>query len=882
MSRSTALATALLACAAALLLSAFLLALPARAQITLLADAEQRADWSRPASLIAYDGALYFSAYTASTGRELYRYDGTSASLVEDFRFGRYSGEPSHLTVYDEHLVFGAELRSFRLTPYAYDPATGVLTDFVEQSGIQMQDVEGFVPYGGRLFFSASDGTRRALYRYHTDSGVEEVAPDSAFGEVSGVLASGGALLFSAETAANPGTKRLYAYASSDGLATPVASPVTAFSAAISLGGQIYLAADAGGGLGEELYVYDTLAGTLALAADVLPGEAGASPRGFAVYDDRIFFAGADADGAPALYVYDPATGEAQEAAPDTRLTGTVEEPSPLAVYQDRLYFSGFGDGGTGLLAYDGATGETTQAGELQIFGGRIAASDFAVFEDALYFQSYQEDAGYELFRYDGAALELAADLAGTRGSSPALLGVLGGKLLFGERTNALPGYLHTYDPATGGYTDIDVQLAAALPAFPHGGRLYFTGRDAFTSETGWELYAYDPVTGAARLVSDLNPGAASSTPGGFAVLGDLLYFTATTEATGQELFVYDPAAGETRLAVEIAPGEASSYLKLVTEHAGKLYFSARTDATGDELFAYDPTTGTAELVWDALPGRTSSGVTGMLSWRGRLYLGAWEGESNARRELLAYDADTDVMELIADIHPGGSSSPEHLTALGEKLVFTAYTEALGEELYVYDSATGTTELVADIAPGEEGSAPADLVAADGKVYFSAQTRATGRELYAYDPETGTAELVQDLEPGPGWSDPGDLRVVGDALYFHATTSATGTEVWYLPAVAPVAVARASEASAVRLSPPAPNPASNTARLTLHLGATQHVTATVYDLLGRAVLRLADGLLEGGRAHTLIVEAGQLPAGTYFVHARGERFGQTQALTVAR
>lgn len=73
---------------------------------------------------------------------------------------------------------------------------------------------------------------------------------------------------------------------------------------------------------------------------------------------------------------------------------------------------------------------------------------------------------------------------------------------------------------------------------------------------------------------------------------------------------------------------------------------------------------------------------------------------------------------------------------MGEKVVFTGFTAATGEELYITDGTPAGTVLVKDIVPGTTSSIPADFVFMNGFIYFTAVTAAEGRELWRTD---GTA-----------------------------------------------------------------------------------------------------------------------------------------------
>jgi hypothetical protein len=64
-----------------------------------------------------------------------------------------------------------------------------------------------------------------------------------------------------------------------------------------------------------------------------------------------------------------------------------------------------------------------------------------------------------------------------------------------------------------------------------------------------------------------------------------------------------------------------------------------------------------------------------------------------------------------------------------------------------------------------------------------------------------------------------------------------------------------------------PNPFNSSTRLVFSLNRAQHVTLTVYDLQGRTVGRLADGMMPAGQ-HEFLFDASALPSGLYFMSLR--------------
>ncbi|MEP0548406.1 MAG: choice-of-anchor B family protein [Rhodothermales bacterium] len=79
-----------------------------------------------------------------------------------------------------------------------------------------------------------------------------------------------------------------------------------------------------------------------------------------------------------------------------------------------------------------------------------------------------------------------------------------------------------------------------------------------------------------------------------------------------------------------------------------------------------------------------------------------------------------------------------------------------------------------------------------------------------------------------------------------------------------------------------PNPFAAHATVTLDIAAVQHLRVAVYDVLGREVAVLHDGLLGAGEEHALTLDGAGLPTGAYIVRVTGETFETSRAITLVR
>ncbi len=164
----------------------------------------------------------------------------------------------------------------------------------------------------------------------------------------------------------------------------------------------------------------------------------------------------------------------------------------------------------------------------------------------------------------------------------------------------------------------------------------------------------------------------------------------------------------------------------------------------------------------------------------------------------------------------------------------------------------------------------------------ASETNNTGFHVEHHAPDaTGFRDL--DFLPGAG------STLEAQSYTFRTTALAPGVHRFRLrqidldgaQAFSPVVELAVGLSDAVRLAI-SPNPASQSARVSIQVARAQQVDVTLYDLLGRRVATLFDGPMESGEALTHAVDAAQMPSGVYSVVVAGETFRTTQTLTVAR
>ncbi|WP_456429575.1 endonuclease I family protein [Rhodocaloribacter sp.] len=87
---------------------------------------------------------------------------------------------------------------------------------------------------------------------------------------------------------------------------------------------------------------------------------------------------------------------------------------------------------------------------------------------------------------------------------------------------------------------------------------------------------------------------------------------------------------------------------------------------------------------------------------------------------------------------------------------------------------------------------------------------------------------------------------------------------------------------AYHLSTPHPNPFNPETRFTLAVSRSQRVNVAVYDVLGRRIATLFDGVLVPGAPQPFRFDAARLPGGLYLIHASGEHFTATRPVTLLK
>lgn len=219
------------------------------------------------------------------------------------------------------------------------------------------------------------------------------------------------------------------------------------------------------------------------------------------------------------------------------------------------------------------------------------------VYQNQVYTRTYTQTTGVELFRFDGDAFELAADiqpnLPDMIDSQPHLLAVYRNELILTAWTSATGRNLYKYDGQNlTRFDDYDWTYGEPAGAVVFNDQLIFS---AARGLGGNEIWRYDG--NMIEQVADIYPGFSpdpdegpdeifihSSHPWGYVEFQGKLYFSAVDADHGRELWSYDGVGVE--LAMDMAPGPESGWVGNLVVYDGALWFT--TGQIDRKLWRFD------------------------------------------------------------------------------------------------------------------------------------------------------------------------------------------------------------------------------------------------------------------------------------------------------
>ncbi len=295
-----------------------------------------------------------------------------------------------------------------------------------------------------------------------------------------------------------------------------------------------------------------------------------------------------------------------------------------------------------------------------------------------------------------------------------------------------------------------------------HNGLFYFV---AESENEGEEVWVSDGSEHGAWLLKDLWPGSDGSEPYEFAALGDHVFFVALDSVSGSErLWMTDGTEAGTQIVTPDALSEIIFYGVM----NGKLYFTAYTEQTHYDLWVTDGTEAGTHIVHDMGFEDYSSMGKGVIAGDKIFYSGY--GGSTDNYELWVSDGTDGGTTQVKEINASAGSYPDHLTPIGDKILFSA-SDAEGLALWVSDGTeVGTKKLLA-INYLRDGFSTGDMA------YFSLDDGSNGRELWRTDGTVAGTVMVKDILPNAG-GDPRYFALFEGQVFFSANDENGAREPW--------------------------------------------------------------------------------------------------------
>ncbi|HEX5750261.1 MAG TPA: ELWxxDGT repeat protein [Archangium sp.] len=348
------------------------------------------------------------------------------------------------------------------------------------------------------------------------------------------------------------------------------------------------------------------------LLLDVRPGPEGAEPSGLTRVGERVFFVADDGEHGRELWVSD-GSSRGTHLVKDIWPGPDGSYPQSLVELGGVLYFAaGDPEHGRELWRSDGTAEGTWLVEDLD--PGFEGTSPYLLTrggDGALYFISHFQGFYMRLMRSDGRSRAVELFRRSSEGGDLESLTAVGNKLFF-VSTSVHDDVMAELRVTSGGAPVLVGSFPRIHDLVAMGGRLYFSASGEGDS-TNEELWRSDGTRKGTLRVKDLRPGAEGSSPGGFAVLGRRLFFSADDGVNGRELWVSDGTASGTLLFADLVPGSGGSSPEALTAVDGNLFFSAETPGHGREPWVSSGSNGSAAPLDELAAGMDSSDPGGFV-----------------------------------------------------------------------------------------------------------------------------------------------------------------------------------------------------------------------------------------------------------------------------
>lgn len=551
--------------------------------------------YTQPQFAAATSSHLYFGGEASSSiGVELYQYDGTSTSLVQNLAIGTGDSRPTLLTTHNDTLYFLAEVSNDEIV-YRYDGSTVTMLINLDDAGnFDLHDIA--VVNDEPHFVAASYTGEMVCWKY-----------DPALGDT--VRVASGAAADISENQFVQGASGTYLTWTS--------------------------------GNGGEPHILNN--GSFTQMADHNQGTASSSARDHVWVNNAHYFIAETAEAYNQLFRMSSGTPQNLPTQPEANITDPIAFNG--TVYMSASLDSAGNSFGDELCRLDLTADTLELVADIRTGSSSSSPGNFAVLDGILYFKARDDAHGPELWKYDPVAnsASMISDIrTGISGSNPQHLTPAGNTLYFVANDGIHGDELWQYNPGTDSTSlvvDIRQGSSDSRPNYLvwNNSKLYFTARDPQDNDD--YVWIWDG-TDTTRLMAGwpVDPDAER-----MLALGEDVYFHAEDSVAGEELFRIFPDNSVARV-TDIDPGAGDAGPTDLTAYNGAVFFKAE-DATGrDHLWRYDPVTNQASLAY-AFSATSSSTIGDMYAHGDTLWLRA-DAHLGAGTELWSYVECTRMTSL--------------------------------------------------------------------------------------------------------------------------------------------------------------------------------------------------------------------------------------------
>ena len=438
-----------------------------------------------------------------------------------------------------------------------------------------------------------------------------------------------------------------------------------------------------------------------------------------------------------------------------TKITTTVTHPDTTgaAIYNNLMYFTGADAANDAELWVTDGTAAGTKLIQNIAATGSSLPDDFFVFNNTLYFTANDGTHGRELWKSNGAVggATLVADI-----NSGTADGIEDDAFYFQNGNNV---FFVATSGANTGLWKLDLSGTPTLVKNITGNISFLPGdcaalgtKTVFAVRTGTfplgttQMWVTDGTANGTLMLKDFGAGSGALTTLQITPFNGVLFFDGF-QSNDIELWTTDGTVANTKLFKNLDPaGPSFPYLTLSALINGKLFFGASTSAKGFELWSTDGTSAGTTLFKDINSGSGDANpfflvnigayinqvITGVgnfnylqatsTPFNGKWYFIADDGVHG--QELWSTDGTSNGTAIVKDINPGtGDGVPTangaYYTTTG--IYFVADDGASGEEPFLTDGTVNGTKLVADINTGSGGSSnPEYMFVFNSQIYLNA------------------------------------------------------------------------------------------------------------------------------------------------------------------